>query len=178
MRQNRAARISLFEQDSSGEPIALASGMTIDLTNGLPFGPIIDPLPPIAGTAPLPPPPAMTPASSSSISPAASFLSQLDQIQQPSPTQYSNVATSIATQLQADAADARKSGNAGQANTLTQLATEFQNSAQTGQVPSAQVLQKALGGHHGHHHGHSTGTSTASLLATALSNATTSASQS
>jgi hypothetical protein len=166
----------LFEQDSDGEPIALASGMTIDLNNGLPLGFIMDPLPPIADTAPLPPPPAVTPAGSSSISPAATFLSQLDQIQQQSPTQYSNVATSIATELQADAAAAQKNGNTAQAKTLTQLATEFQSSAQTGQVPSAQILQKALGGHHGHHHSHST--NTASLLATALSNATTSASQS
>ena len=152
--------------------------MTIDLTNGLPLGFIADPLPPIADTAPLPPPPAVTAASSSSISPTANFLSQLDQVQQQSPAQYSNVATSIATQLQADAAAALKNGNTAQASTLTQLATEFQSSAQTGQVPSAQVLQKALGEHHGHHHGHPTGTSTASLLATALSNATTSASQS
>ena len=152
--------------------------MTIDPSNGMPLGFITDPLPPVTDTAPLPPPPTVTPASSSSISPAASFLSQLDQIQQQSPGQYSNVATSIATQLQADAAGAQKNGNTAQANTLTQLATEFQSSAQTGQVPGAQVLQKALGGHHGHHHSHSAGTSTASLLASAISNATSSDSKS
>jgi hypothetical protein len=161
--------------------------MTIDPNNGLPLGFIADPLPKVA-IAPPPTPPAVTPAGSSNISPAASFLSQLDQIQQQSPTQYSNVATSIATELQADAAAAQKNGNTAQAKTLTQLATEFQSSAKTGQVPSAQVLQKALAGHHGHHHGQdaeasassmststatptSTAASTASLLGAALSNA-------
>jgi len=120
--------------------------------------------------------------STSSISPAASFLSQLDQIQQQSPAQYSNVASSMATQLQADAAAAQNDGNTAQAKTLTQLATEFQNSAQSGQVPSAQVLQKALAGHHGRHHGHHTETassspsSVGSLLSTALSNAISSTS--
>jgi hypothetical protein len=145
-----------------------------------------------AGAIPAPPPaqplappsvPVGVQESSSSISPVASFLSQLDQIQQQSPAQYSNVASSIATQLQADATAAQNSGNTAQAKTLTQLATEFQSSAQSGQVPSAQVLQKALAGHHGHHghHADATGTSstsgstsTASLLATALTSATSS----
>jgi predicted restriction endonuclease len=167
-------------------------GMTINSNTGLPIGFILEPNdPPTTGGSPDkiagPTPP--TVASSSSISPTASFLSQLDQLQQQSPAQYSNVASSIAAQLKADATAAQSNGNTAQAKTLTQLATEFQNSAQSGQVPSAQVLQQALAGHHGHHHGHhpeaassasntqtaSTSTSGSgsvqSLLATAFSNA-------
>jgi hypothetical protein len=161
--------------------------MTVNPNTGLPFDFIHDPKPPTPspGTSDnnVAPSPVMLRESSSSISPTASFLSQLDQIQQQSPAQYSNVATSMATQLKADATAAQNSGNTAQAKTLTHLATEFQNSAQSGQVPSAQVLQKALAGHDGHHHGHhaeaagsSTSTSTTpssvgSLLSTALSNA-------
>jgi hypothetical protein len=140
------------------------------------------------GTPPADPTPVfVAKENSSSISPVASFLSQLDQLQQQSPTQYSNAASSIATQLQADATTAQNNGNTAQAKTLTQLAAEFQNSAQSGEVPSAQVLQKALAGHHSHHGHHagaaggsstSTSTSTSedastvSLFATALLKAT------
>jgi hypothetical protein len=147
-----------------------------------PFDPGVLPTPKDPGTGAASLPPVQTPVqeSSSSISPMASALSQLDQIQQQSPAQYAKAASSIAAQLQADATAAQNNGNTAQAKTLTQLATEFQSSAQTGQVPSAQVLQKALAGHH-HHHGHhaeagTTSTSTPaagtlSLLSTALSNA-------
>lgn len=94
---------------------------------------------------------------SSSISPTASFLSQLQQLQQQNPAEYTQIASSIATQLQADAKTAQTDGNTTEANTLTQLATVFQNSAQTGQPPTAQALQQAgLSGAHrgGHHHGY------------------------
>jgi hypothetical protein len=169
----------------------------MNITSVFPFrqGAVPEPLYPSLPNPPgtsTPAPASVSPDSSSSISPMASFLSQLDQIQQQGPAQYSNVASSIATQLQGDATTAQNSGNTAQAKTLTQLATEFQNSAQSGQVPSAQVLQKALAAHHSHHHGHPAdatspslpststsapdGTGTASLLATALSNAISSTS--
>jgi hypothetical protein len=150
--------------------------MTVNPNTGLPIGFILDPKPPTPSTGTsdnnVAPSPVMLRESSSSISPTASFLSQLDQIQQQSPAQYSNIATSMATQLQADATAAQNSGNTAQAKTLTQLATEFQNSAQSGQVPSAQVLQKTLAGHHGHR-AEAAG-STESLVATAFANATSS----
>jgi hypothetical protein len=167
----------------------------MNITSLFPFrqGAVPEPLYPSLPNPPgtsTPAPANVSPESSSSISPIASFLSQLDQIQQQSPAQYTNVASRIATQLQGDATAAQNSGNTAQAKTLTQLATEFQSSAQSGQVPSAQVLQKALAAHHGHHHGHpadatgtsststststSGGTSTASLLASALTNASSS----
>ena len=93
-----------------------------------------------------------------SISPAASFLSMLQQIQQQNPTLFKQITSRMATQFQNQAQAAAAQGNSAQASQLKQLATEFQNSSTTGQLPSAQALQQAgfgthHGGHHGHHHG-------------------------
>jgi len=121
-----------------------------------------------------------TPASTSNISPAATVLSQLQQTQEKNPVGYAAVATSIASQLTNDATTIQSNGDT-LTKTLTQLATVFQNSAQTGEIPTAPALQQAgLSGHH-HHHGHhasssatsaaSSNDSVASLLASAISKA-------
>ncbi|HLN04196.1 MAG TPA: hypothetical protein VK335_33225 [Bryobacteraceae bacterium] len=99
-----------------------------------------------------------TPADSPSISPAASFLSMLQQVQQQNPTLFKQITSRLATQFQNQANAAAAQGNSTQASQLKQLATEFQNSSTTGQLPSAQALQVSgfgtqHGGHHGHHHG-------------------------
>jgi hypothetical protein len=121
-----------------------------------------------------------TPASTSDISPAATILSQLQQTQEHNPVGYPAVATSIASQLTSDATTAQSNSDT-LTKTLTQLAAVFQNSAQTGQVPTPQALQQAgFSGHH-HRHGHhatssttsaaSSNDSVASLLASAISKA-------
>ena len=97
------------------------------------------------------------PTDSPSISPAASFLSMLQQVQEQNPALFKQITSQIASQLQNQAQAAAAQGNSSQASQLNQLATEFQNSSTTGQLPSAQALQQAgFGahhGHHGHHHG-------------------------
>jgi hypothetical protein len=98
---------------------------------------------------------AMPQDSSPTLSPAAQMLNQLQQMQKQNPAQFQQFTAQIAAKLQSAAANAQSSGNTAQATQLNQLATQFQNASQTGQVPSAQSLQQAgLGGHHhgGHHH--------------------------
>jgi len=96
-------------------------------------------------------------ADTPSISPAASFLSMLQQVQQSNPGLFKQITQQIAKQFQAHATAAANQGDATRANQLKQLATEFQNSSSTGELPSAQALQESgFGthhGHHGHHHG-------------------------
>jgi hypothetical protein len=95
--------------------------------------------------------------SSPAISPAAQMLTKLQQLQQQNPAQFQQLTAKIAANLQTAAASAQSNGNAAEATQLTQLATQFQNASQTGQLPSAQSLQQAgVGGHHGHHHASAT----------------------
>jgi hypothetical protein len=89
----------------------------------------------------------------SGLSPTASFLNELQQLQQQSPGQFSQIAAQISSNLQTAAQAASKSGNSTTATQLSNLAAGFQNAAKGGPVPSAQDLQQAgLSGHH-HHHG-------------------------
>jgi hypothetical protein len=89
----------------------------------------------------------------SGLSPAASFLNELQQLQQQNPGQFSQIVARISSNLQTAAQAASKSGNSTTATQLSNLAAGFQNAAKGGPVPSAQDLQQAgLTGHH-HHHG-------------------------
>jgi len=89
----------------------------------------------------------------SGLSPTASFLNELQQLQQQSPSQFSQIMAQISGNLQTAAQAASKSGNSTTATQLNNLAAGFQNAAKGGPVPSAQDLQQAgLTGHH-HHHG-------------------------
>lgn len=88
------------------------------------------------------------------ISPAAQFLSMLQQIQQQDPAKFQQIISQITTQLQTAAKNAANGGDTSRADQLNQLASQFQSAASNGQLPSVQTLQQAgLGGHHGHHHG-------------------------
>jgi len=101
----------------------------------------VNQIPPFLASDPLPPirTPHSTPilqilptdnsSNSSSISPTAGLLSQLDQLP---PAQFSKVTSSIAAQLETAA---------------PQLAAEFKNASQSGKVPSAKTLHA-----HSHHH--------------------------
>jgi hypothetical protein len=74
-------------------------------------------------------------------------------MQQSNPTQYAQVTAQIATNLTTAANTATANGNTTAATTLTQLAADFTNASQTGQLPNIQDLATAAQhhGHHGHH---------------------------
>jgi hypothetical protein len=86
------------------------------------------------------------------VSPFAQILGTLQQLQQSSPAQYSQVTNQIASNLQTAAASATAGGNTAQAAQLTQLSKDFQNASSSGQLPNVEDLSKALGGRHHHHH--------------------------
>lgn len=94
----------------------------------------------------------------SQLSPFAQLMSTLQQLQQSNPTQYQQVTQQIATNLQTAAQTATSEGNTTAASQLNQLATDFTNASQSGQLPSIQDLASAIGGggHHHHHHAHAT----------------------
>ena len=92
---------------------------------------------------------------SGQLSPFAQMLSTLQQLQQSNPTEYQQVTSQIASNLQSAAQTASSQGNTSAANELNQLATDFTNASQSGQLPNISDLAQALGsgGHHHHHHG-------------------------
>jgi hypothetical protein len=95
------------------------------------------------------------------LSPFAQLMSTLQQLQQSDPTKYQQVTQQIATNLQSAAQTAQSDGNSTAANQLNQLATDFTNASQSGQLPNIQDLAQAIGGHHHHHHrGHATSADT------------------
>jgi hypothetical protein len=88
------------------------------------------------------------------LSPFAQMMSELQQLQQTDPAKYKDVTGQIATNLQTASQTAQQDGNSTAATKLTQLATDFTNASQSGQLPSIKDLATALGGHHRHHHAH------------------------
>jgi len=94
-------------------------------------------------------------ASSSGISPTASFLSHLEMLQQANPGEFSKVAASISQQLQIDAKTAALDGNVTQADKLNHVAAVFQASVVSGQLPTIDALHTA-GVSRDHFHGHET----------------------
>jgi hypothetical protein len=91
----------------------------------------------------------------SGLSPTASFLSELQQLQVQSPTQFNELVSAISNNLTQAAQTAASSGNTTKAAQLNSLANQFQNAAKGGQIPTPQDLQQAgLSGHHHHHGGH------------------------
>jgi hypothetical protein len=92
--------------------------------------------------------------SSAQLSPLAQVLSTLQQLQQSNPTEYQQVTSQIATNLQTAASRATASGNTTQAAQLNQLAPDFTNASQNNTLPNIQDLAAACGGAHHHHHHH------------------------
>ena len=86
------------------------------------------------------------------LSPYAQITTELQQLQQSDPAKYQQVTQQIATNLQSAAQTAQASGNTTAATQLNQLATDFTNASQSGQLPNIQDLAQAVGGHHHHHH--------------------------
>jgi hypothetical protein len=95
-----------------------------------------------------------TQSDSGQISPLAQLLSTLQQLEESNPTQYQQVTAQIATNLQSAAQTATTDGNTSAASQLNQLATDFNNASQSGQLPNISDLAQAVGGGGGHHHHH------------------------
>lgn len=120
----------------------------------------------------------------SQLSPFAQILSTLQQLQQSNPTEYQQVTSQIATNLQSAAKTATSDGDTSQANELNQLATDFSNASQNNTLPNIQDLAQALSGHGHHHGGHhasssdssgtSTGTTSSAGTSTSASSSSTS----
>ena len=87
---------------------------------------------------------------SAQLSPMATLLNQLQQLQQTDPTKFKSVMSSIADTLKADAQNA----TGPKAQHLNDLANKFSQAAQTGQMPDLQPpgQQQGASGHHHHHH--------------------------
>jgi hypothetical protein len=142
------------EEHSAGHPIATERGMITEIPHEIPN---ILPVEPIAsaGTSStggteqsllL----AMQ-ASSTGISPTASFLSHLEMLQKSNPIEFSKAAATISEQLQADAKTAALDGNTTQADRLNHVAAVFETSAHSGQLPALDALHQAgLSRHHYH----------------------------
>jgi len=92
--------------------------------------------------------------STATLSPFAQVMSTLQQLQQTNPTEYQQVTSQIATNLQNAASTASANGNTAQANQLNQLANDFSSASQNNTLPNVQDLAQAIGGGHGHHHHH------------------------
>ena len=82
------------------------------------------------------------------------MLITLQQLQQSDPTEYQQLTGQISTNLRDRGAAASADGNTSEANQLNQLATDFSNASQSGQLPNVQDLAQSVGGggHHRHHH--------------------------
>src|ERR1700692_4258037 len=78
------------------------------------------------------------------LSPFAQLMSTLQQLQQSDPARYKQVTQQISTNLQTAAQTATTNGNSTAANQLNQLATDFANASQSGQLPNVQDLAQAI----------------------------------
>jgi hypothetical protein len=123
--------------------------------------------------------PASVPQDQNQLSPFASILSTLQQLQQSNPAQYQQVTQTISSNLQSAANSATGSGHTALATELTQLSTDFKNASSSGQLPNVQDLAQAVGGsgHHHHHHHHGGGASEASSTTPSSTSTSTDLSQ-
>jgi hypothetical protein len=87
------------------------------------------------------------------LSPFAQVLSALQNLQASDPAKYKEVASQIATNLQTAADSATANGDSNAATELSQLASDFEDSSQSGQLPNIEDLAHALQGGPPPHHG-------------------------
>ena len=104
---------------------------------------------------------------SGQLSSFAQLVSELEQLQQTNPAEYTQVTQKIAANLQTAAQSAQSGGNTTAATQLNQLATDFSNASATGQLPNFQDLAQAVGGRNGHHQG----SGVSSIIQSALTSA-------
>jgi len=108
----------------------------------------------------------------------SSFLSELQQLQTQSPSQFMQIDGQLVSNLQQEALQATANGASVAATKLNALATQFQNAANGGSMPTAQqVQQSGLGAHHRHGGGHHKGGNQDGVMNAFQPPATNSASQ-
>jgi len=90
----------------------------------------------------------------SQLSPFASIMSSLQQLQQTNPSEYQQLTQQISANLGTAAQTAQTDGNTTAATQLNQLSTDFSSASKSGQLPSIQDLAQAIVGGHHHHHFH------------------------
>jgi hypothetical protein len=114
----------------------------------------------------------------SQLSPFASIMSTLQQLQQTNPSEYQQITQQISTNLGTAAQTAQTDGNATAASQLNQLSTDFSSAPKSDQLPSVQDLAQAIGGgHHHHFHASSSSNSNSSSSGGSSDNSSSSASQ-
>jgi hypothetical protein len=101
-------------------------------------------------------------ANSGTLSPFAQMLSQLQKLEQSSPTQYAQVSQQISTNLSAAASTAQTRGNSKLATQLNTLSKDFSTASQTGQLPNVTDLESVM---------HSVGQTAAASASSAISGA-------
>lgn len=84
------------------------------------------------------------------LSPVANALSTLQQVLEKNPTQYQQVTSQIATNLQNAAQAATAKGSTTLATHLQQLSSDFTSASQNQTLPSIQALAQAVGGGYGY----------------------------
>jgi|SRR5580704_17904002 hypothetical protein len=114
----------------------------------------------------------------SQLSPFASIMSTLQQLQQTNPSEYQQITQQISTNLGTAAQTAQTDGNATAATQLNQLSTDFSSASKSDQLPSVQDLAQAIGGgHHHHFHAGSSSNSNSSSSGGSSDNSSSSANQ-
>jgi hypothetical protein len=114
----------------------------------------------------------------SQLSPFASIMSTLQQLQQTNPSEYQQITQQISTNLGTAAQTAQTDGNATAATQLNLLSTDFSSASKSDQLPSVQDLAKAIGGgHHHHFHAGSSSNSDSSSSGGSSDNSSSSANQ-
>ncbi len=83
-----------------------------------------------------------------SSTPFAKILNNLEQVQQTNPVQYKAVMQQLSTNLQAGAQSATASGNAALAGQLSRLSADFTVASTTGQLPNIPDLAQAFTARH------------------------------
>ncbi len=83
-------------------------------------------------------------SNSGTLSPFAQMLSQLQKLEQSSPTQYAQVSQQISTNLSAAASTAQTRGNSKLATQLNTLSKDFSTASQTGQLPNVKDLESVM----------------------------------
>ncbi|HEX4593316.1 MAG TPA: hypothetical protein VH157_03525 [Bryobacteraceae bacterium] len=91
------------------------------------------------------------------LSPAASLLHELTQLQQYNSSQFGQTVTQISDGVKQAAQNASNMGDSAKAGQLNHLATTLQKAAAGGPLPTAQQLQQAGLTGHAHHGGHHLG---------------------
>jgi hypothetical protein len=83
-------------------------------------------------------------SSSTTLSPFAQMLTELQQMEQANPGQYSQVSQQISTNLAAAASTAQARGNTKLATQLSTLSKDFSSASQSGQLPNITDLMNTM----------------------------------